>query len=145
VVNDTTTYYPSTAYQEEVSGSGPKTYKYYSLGGQKIAMRTNGTLNWLVTDHLGSTNVATDSSGNLTSEIRYSAFGEVRSTNGTTATDYRYTGQLQQAEIGLDYYRARWYDAYLNQWTQPDNIVPDTYHMHGFMRMNTDISAHVAS
>ena len=30
VVNDTTTYYPSTAYQEEVSGSGTKFYKYYS-------------------------------------------------------------------------------------------------------------------
>jgi RHS repeat-associated protein len=117
VVNGTTTYYPSTAYQEEVSSTGSsKFFKYYSLGGQKIAMRTisgsDNTLNWLVNDHLGSTNVTTDDQGNLKSEIRYTPFGEVRSTNGTTPTDYRYTGQLK-AEVGLYYYNARWYDSYL--------------------------------
>jgi len=56
--------------------------------------------------------------------MRYSAFGEVRYSSGTTASDYRYTGQLEQAQIGLDYYIARWYDPYLNQWIQPDTIIP---------------------
>jgi RHS repeat-associated protein len=29
-------------------------------------------------------------------------------------------------DFGLMYYNARWYDPYLNRWTQPDTIVPDS-------------------
>jgi RHS repeat-associated protein len=42
-----------------------------------------------------------------------------------TATDYLYTSQRNEAEIGLDFYVSRFYDPYLNHWTQPDTIVPD--------------------
>jgi len=40
-----------------------------------------------------------------------------------TVTDFGYTGQ--RALAGLMDYHARWYDPYLNRWTQPDSIVPD--------------------
>ncbi len=120
VVNGITTYYPSTAYQEEET----KITKYYSLGGQKVAMRTNGVLTWLVTDHLGSTNVTANADGSLQSEMRYRAFGETRYTNGITPTDYRYTGQLQQAEVGLYFYNARWYDPQLGRFIQADTLIP---------------------
>jgi RHS repeat-associated protein len=43
---------------------------------------------------------------------------------GETPTDYRFTGQAEHSSIGLYYYNARWYDAYLNRWIQPDTIVP---------------------
>lgn len=89
-----------------------------------MAMRTNGTLTWLVTDHLGSTNVTANANGSLQSEMRYRAFGEIRYTNGITPTDYRYTGQLQQAEAGLYFYNARWYDPQLGRFIQADSIVP---------------------
>ena len=61
--------------------------------------------------------------------MRYTAFGETRDIgpSGITPTKFRYTGQLQQAEIGLYYYSARWYDPYITQMTQPDSIVPDPY------------------
>jgi len=36
-----------------------------------------------------------------------------------------YTGEWQDADVGLVYLRARWYDAYLNRFTSPDPIVPD--------------------
>jgi RHS repeat-associated protein len=38
-----------------------------------------------------------------------------------------YTGQLRQAEIGLDYFNARWYLPHLNRWIQPDTVIPDVY------------------
>jgi RHS repeat-associated protein len=154
VVNDDITYYPSRAYQKDNHAGTVKVLKYYSLAGQRVAMRTNGTLNWLVTDHLGSTNITADASGNLTSEIRYTAFGEVRYTNGTTPTDYRYTGQLQQAEIGLDFYNARWYDAQLGRFVQADTIVPDagsakSYDRYAYTNNNpvnrTDPSGHAST
>jgi len=41
-------------------------------------------------------------------------------------TKYQYTGQYSYAsDFGLMFYNARWYDSYLNHFTQPDSIVPD--------------------
>ena len=42
-------------------------------------------------------------------------------------TTFTYTGQREAAEIGLMYYVARWYDSYLNHFTQPDTILADPY------------------
>ena len=105
--------------------------KTYSAGSTSIAVRTiiNGTedtLNWLLSDHLGSASITTTADGTWNSELRYSAFGETRYSSGITSTDYRYTGQLQQADINLYYYNARFYDPALGRFVQSDTIVPDT-------------------
>jgi RHS repeat-associated protein len=102
--------------------------KYYSFGSTQIAMRTiegtSETLQWLLSDHLGSTSVTASADGSYFSELRYSAFGEIRYSYNITPTDYRYTGQLSQAEVGLYYYGARWYDSALARFVQPDTIIP---------------------
>jgi RHS repeat-associated protein len=63
----------------------------------------------------------------------------------------RYTGQSEQAEIGLYYYRARWCDAALGRFAQADTIVPgvgssaahDRYaHTYGNPVKFTDPSGH---
>jgi len=82
-------------------------------------------LYYLLSDHLGSTSLTTNNSGGLISELRYKPWGETRYTSGTTATNYRYTGQREESTFGLYFYNARWYDPYLNHFTQPDTIVPD--------------------
>ncbi|MEW5871180.1 MAG: RHS repeat-associated core domain-containing protein, partial [Chloroflexota bacterium] len=53
-------------------------------------------------------------------------FGETRFASGDISTSFQYAGQRNEANIGLYYYGARWYDSYLNRWTQPDSIVPDS-------------------
>ena len=103
--------------------------KTYSAGSTSIAVRTiiNGTedtLNWLLSDHLGSASITTTADGTWFSELRYSAFGETRYSSGITSTDYRYTGQLQQADINLYYYNARYYDPALGRFVQSDTMVP---------------------
>jgi len=80
---------------------------------------------WLLGDHLGSTSMATDDTGVLVSEARYSAFGEVRYDSGTMTTDYLYTGQREEAEVGLYYYVARWYDPAIGRFVQADSVVPN--------------------
>jgi hypothetical protein len=74
----TTTYFVGAHY--EVSGS--TITKYYYAGAQRIAtpalhqtqcgasVRTNGTLNYLLGDHLGSTSLITNSAGDKTNEQR---------------------------------------------------------------------------
>ncbi len=127
VVNGVTTYYPGRHYNKEVNGTTERTQKFYQAAGQTIAVRTNGDLKWILSDHLGSTSVTANANGTWNSELRYTPYGETRYNSGLTPSDYRYTGQLQQAELGLYYYVARWYDPYLNQFIQPDTIVPDPY------------------
>jgi RHS repeat-associated protein len=91
------------------------------------------TLQWILSDHLGSTSTTANPStgsgqaadGTLNSVIQYTAFGEIRLTQGVTQTKYRYTGQLAQAELGLDYYVARWYDPLTGHFTQADTIIPE--------------------
>jgi len=78
--------------------------------------------------------MVTDASGVIVSELRYSAFGETRYQNGTLTTDYLYTGQLQEADIGLYYYVARWYDPAIGRFIQADSIVPDPGEAVGFDR-----------
>jgi RHS repeat-associated protein len=64
-----------------------------------------------------------DADGTWNSEIRYTAFGEIRWKDGVTPTQYRFTGQLAQAEVGLAYYVARFYDPALAHFVQADSIV----------------------
>jgi len=80
-----------------------------------------------MSDHLGSTSAVADANGNLLSSLRYTAFGELRAASGTISTDYRYTGQRNEAEIGLYYYGARWYDSGLSRFIQADTIVPEPF------------------
>ncbi len=88
-------------------------------------MRVNGALYFLLSDHLGSTSLTTDASGNVISELRYTAWGQVRYSSGTTPTQYTYTGQYSNvSEFGLMYYNARWYDPSLGRFAQADTIVP---------------------
>ena len=124
-----TTYYIGTHYEREVRATTSPTEtirKYYYAGGTRVAMRENGTLYWLLADHLGSTAITADrTSGGKVAEVRYKAWGEDRYTSGTTPTTYRYTGQRWEAGLGLYFYRARWYDPALGRFTQPDTVVPE--------------------
>ncbi len=79
----------------------------------------------VLSDHLGSTSTTANADGTLHSGIQYTAFGEIRLTQGNTPTQYRYTGQLAQAELGLDYYIARFYDPLTGHFTQADTLIPE--------------------
>jgi hypothetical protein len=68
---------------------------------------------------VNSTTVTANADGSFQSEVRYSAYGEVRHADGTPVTDKLYTGHTcpggqcqgqQEVEIGLSYYIARFYD-----------------------------------
>ena len=120
-----TAYFMGGAY--EVTDGAVK--KYYSLAGMTVAMQDGSGLKYLLTDHLGSVVAVTDASGTLTSQQRYLPFGQLRtdlSGPRITQTDFGYTGQ-RALDMGLMDYHARFYHPYLNQWTQPDDIIPDEY------------------
>jgi len=107
----------------EVEGSIVR--KYYSLGGVRVAESYNGTLYFLLTDHLGSTALTTTRAGGRVGELRYYPYGAWRYKWGAPKTSYRYTGQRWDAGTGLYWYRSRWYDPEIARFIQPDTLVPD--------------------
>jgi RHS repeat-associated protein len=112
------------------------------LNGERIALRNAGGVQYLFSDHLGSTSIIADSTGTLLVEQRYTAYGESRYTAGTLATGYQYTGQRSQmGEVGLYYYNARWYDPALGRFAQADTLVPQPgnaqdWDRYGYVRNN---------
>jgi len=50
----------------------------------------------------------------------------VRASNGTTPTNYTYTGQYSNmGDFGLMFYNARWYDPTIGRFAQADTLIPD--------------------
>ncbi len=126
-----TSYYFGGAYETRSDGA---IFKYYSFGGQSIVNEKSAATNnqwqisYLLTDHLGSIVAVTDASGTLISQQRYLPFGGKRTAaDSISQTDFGYTGQRDLESMGLMDYKFRTYSPYLNQFTQPDTIVPDPY------------------
>ena len=79
------------------------------------------------TDQLGSTSMISDAIGTkvANSDVVYAPFGEVRSGQQSTLTDFGYTGQRHDDTTGgLMYYGARYYLPGLDRFISPDTIVP---------------------
>lgn len=133
---------------KQVSGSTPTTTVYvYDAFGNAAAEYTTpapaspcGTATCYVSvDHLGSTRLVTDSSGNVQKRYDYLPFGEelFAGIDGrTTAMKYqsaadgfspKFTGQYRDADLvgsadahGLDYFNARYYSPTQGRFVSPD-------------------------
>lgn len=110
-------------YYEKNLTTGVVTTHYY-LGSSEVAYRKGTTLEYVCQDHLSSTALTTDASGNTVGTIKYFAFGYTRGTSGTLGTDKLYTGQRLD-NTGLYFYNARYYDAAIGRFISADTLVPN--------------------
>jgi RHS repeat-associated protein len=85
----------------------------------KLRQTSAGDTHYFVADHLGSTRALTDASGNVVETQQYDSFGQ---SAGSALTRYGYTGRERDAETGLYYYRARWYDPQAGRFLSEDPI-----------------------
>lgn len=99
--------------------------KYYQMSGQVVAMRQGNELSYLSGDHLGSTSLVTNASGQAVAQARYYPFGEERWSSGGLPTDKTFTGQRSET-FGLMDYNARYYDPTLGRFISPDSLVPES-------------------
>jgi RHS repeat-associated protein len=115
------TYFVGNYY--EVTGN--TVTKYYYAGTQRIVMRVNGILYFILSDQLGSVTLTTDALGNVLTKEQYTAWGDVRYSSGNDLSNYTYTGQYSYTNsFGLMYYNARWYDPSIGRFAQADTVVP---------------------
>jgi RHS repeat-associated protein len=117
--NGATTIYVNQFYQK----TGDNVTTNYYLGSQLIAVRSADNLSYIHQDSLGSTSVTSNSSGNITSTVKYFSFGLTRSSSGTMPTDREFTGQILDT-TGLYFYNARYYDPAIGRFISADSIIP---------------------
>jgi RHS repeat-associated protein len=92
------------------SGCSTCTTYLYLPDGTPIEQTTNGTASYLQHDAQGSITLITDGTGANAGAYTYTAWG-VPTHSGTATCHLQYRGQYTDAESGLQYLRARYYDA----------------------------------
>lgn len=121
--NNITTYYIGNFVRVANEENNSDTIYYYH-SGQLIATKSGDSKYFYHPDHLGSTNVITDESGDLVEKTTYMPFGEVIEGGSSR---YLFTGQEKDQETSLMYYGARYYSPFLRRFTQPDTIIQNVY------------------
>ncbi|MGB5051542.1 MAG: RHS repeat-associated core domain-containing protein [Caldilineaceae bacterium] len=133
-VGGVTTVYIAGLY--EYSGTAVKSY--YTGPGGVVAMRSGGTVYYLLTDQLNSTARIVNTAGSIQATSYYFPFGGNRGGAYSSLTTKRFTGQYHESTLpggeGLYYYGARWYDAKLGRFVSADTIVPSAGNPQSFNR-----------
>ena len=133
-----TTVYVGSLYEEDSIG---KATKHIFMGSNRVASIENSNAYFYHSDHLGSSSIITDQAAQQVQYLEYMPFGQVQVDTGTEVTDYKFTGKELDASTGLYYYGARYYDAEIGRFTQPDSIVqapydPQTLNRYTYCRNN---------
>jgi RHS repeat-associated protein len=129
---------------QEVSTYSTEKVFVYDVFGQLSAEYSVGmpappcTTCYIATDHLGSTRLVTDQSGNTVGRHDFLPFGEEIAANSGGRDDtfgtqdfvnQKFTGQERDAETGLDFFHARYFSAALGRFNSPDpaNVGADLF------------------
>jgi len=105
----------------------------YGLGGSPVEqISSSGTVTYLHQDQLGSTRLLTDSTGTVTGTYTFDSFGNITASTGSPTTLLLYAGQYRDAESGLSYLRARYYDPSTAQFLTRDPLAAKTHSPYGY-------------
>jgi len=116
--------------------------KYIFAGSQRIAKIDSNDTHYYHTDHLGSSSVITDSAGAQAQSIYYYPYGEIHTNSGADIARHKFTGQEWDAESGLYYYGARYYDPKLARFITADTIVPEAFNPQALNRYSYCVNNH---
>ncbi len=104
---------------------------------EPIAVTKGSTTYFYHQDGLGSVTDLTDSTGATAKSYSYDAYGTILESPGTVEQPYTYTGREFDAESGLYYYRARYYDPTTGRFLQKDPAgIAAGINLHTFVRNN---------
>ncbi|AKB28468.1 hypothetical protein MSSIT_1749 [Methanosarcina siciliae T4/M] len=114
------TYYINKFYEID---NGIST-SYFFRDDERVAKETSESMEWYLSDHIGSTSLMVDENGLEVERTDYFPYGQVRSGE---LEKYGFTGQENDADTGLMYYGARYYSPEYRVFVQPDTMLPDPY------------------
>jgi RHS repeat-associated protein len=94
--------------------------QYMYLGSRLVAKKKSQTVSYLHTDILGSVIAETNGSKTVQSRSHYKAFGD---TVAAPQDDVDYTSHKFDADLGLSYMQARYYDPVIGRFYSNDPVV----------------------
>jgi RHS repeat-associated protein len=111
---------PNVIYEKNTDTNQEALYVYGPTG--RISKTVSGLTDYYHTDHLGSTRLVTDESGNVITHAEYYPFGE----SLNEEERYLYTGKEKDSS-GLYYYGARYYDPETGRFLTRDPLTGKTH------------------
>lgn len=97
-------------------------YTYIPGSDAPFALRHGGIPFWFHTDPQGNVLAITDQYGNVANRYKYAPFGATDSLSESFSNRLRSLGREWDADAGLYYNRARWYDPQLQRFISQDPI-----------------------
>ena len=125
--NSLTTGGNTTTFTWDVAASIPEvledgSFKYVYGLGRLAEVGPTTTTHYYLPDGLGSTMALVNSSGSVVNTYDYDVFGAIRSSTGSQANAFKYTGEQFDSSTGLQYLRARFYDIETGRFTGRDPL-----------------------
>jgi RHS repeat-associated protein len=124
----------------DVAGSQPRmlvdgtTNYVYGPGGLPLEQVSPTSTQFYYQDQLGSTRVLANATGTVVAVYTYDPYGNLTGSQitGTLSNPFGYAGQYTDAESGLIYLRARYYDPVTGQFMSLDPLVAMTQSAYGY-------------
>jgi RHS repeat-associated protein len=109
---------------DESDGTGSIGHEYAFFNGRRVARRDlpSGTVEYYLSDHLGSASVVTSASGAPQQESDYFPYGGEIPISGADSNVYKFAGKERDTETGFDYFGARYYGSDVGRFTSSDPI-----------------------
>ena len=109
--------YSQVVEEYDAAGNARGSYVY---GYDLIGKLQGNQASFYHVDGLGSTRLLTNGLGAVTDTYSYDAFGNSIVSTGGSNNPYLFAGQQRDAETGLDYLRARYYDPFVGRFVSAD-------------------------
>jgi RHS repeat-associated protein len=93
-----------------VATTGGASTRYVQVQGQILAQYESGAWVYILPDHLGSVRQVLNSAGQVDLAQSYNPFGVLLEAAGSGASEFGYAGEQHEADTGLVFLRARYYD-----------------------------------
>ena len=125
---------------EETDGVGALQVEYVH-GDDLISQNRSGVKRYYHYDGQSSTRQLSDDSGTIQDEYNYDAFGVLRNQTGSTSNSYLYTGEQFDANLGLYYLRARYYNQGSGRFINMDRfggMTEDPLSLHKYLYANAN-------
>jgi RHS repeat-associated protein len=109
---------------EETNSSGAVVARYEDTQNidEPLAMLRSSATSYYHADGLGSITSLSNSTGALAQTYTFDSFGKQTNSSGSLTNSFQYTARESDAETGLYYYRARYYDPSAGSFLSEDPI-----------------------
>lgn len=108
---------------EEISGGTVQ--RVYTYGLNRISQSQASGTSFYRYDGHGSVRLLTDTTGTVTDQFDYDAFGNIIIQTGTTPNVYLYSGEQNDPNLGFYYLRARYFSTSRGRFLTQDSVRPN--------------------